>query len=90
MRGRILAWPFCCAMAIWTTDDLESVQDAIRAAVISGFAELSLAGQVARRFTLAELRALLEDIKSDLDDEDVADKPHFGLRMTKLVPPGCG
>lgn len=77
-------------MAIWTTDDIETVQDAIRTAVLSGFATLTLAGQTATRYTLTELRLLLAEMQKDVDGGVSADIAHFGLRFTKLVPPGCG
>ncbi len=28
--------------------------------------------------------------KTALADQIAANQPHFGIRMTKLIPPGCG
>jgi len=30
------------------------------------------------------------DLLALVSSDDATDQPHFGLRFTKLVPPGCG
>lgn len=73
-------------MAIYTEADRTAVKEALIEAATTNVASVSIRGHQTRTYTLDELRALLKEINADL----AGAKPHFGLRMTKLKPPGCG
>jgi len=63
--------------------------DAIEAAIIenaSGPASVSVSGQTVTARTADDLIKL----HNHLTAKKAMDQSHFGLRFTKLVPPGCG
>lgn len=72
----------------WTTSDLTAVETAIREAITSGVASVSVAGQSATSYTLDALRAMRAEIKGELA-ADNADSLG-GMRIRKTIPPGAG
>lgn len=67
-------------------DDIAALDAAINVAAIAGVASVTIGGQTVATKNLKELREWRDYLASQL----AATKPHFGLRMTKLTPPGCG
>lgn len=72
--------------AIFTTADRDAIKAAIVTAAVEGIASVSIAGQSVTTYSLDQLRKLLAEVQQDL----AADVSHGGLRMVKLIPPGCG
>ncbi len=73
-------------MAIFTTTDRDNIKAAMVSFAVDGFAAVTIGGQTTTVKSLDELRRMLEMVQADL----ASGKSHFGLRMTKLVPPGAG
>ena len=73
-------------MAIFTTADRDAVKAAIVTAAVSGFASVTVNGQTVQSKTLAELQSLLVMIQQDLATAN----PMGGMRVSQLVPGGCG
>jgi hypothetical protein len=59
---------------------------AIVKAATDGIASVSIGGQSVQKYTLDQLL----NAKKQIDAQLAATQSHFGLRMTKLVPPGTG
>jgi hypothetical protein len=72
----------------WTTADLDAVQTAIREAIVSGVASVSVAGQTVQSYTLKELREMRNEIKGEL----AMANPNSlgGMRTRKTIPPAAG
>lgn len=73
-------------MAIFTTTDRDAVKAAMVRLATDGVATVTIGGETVTVKSLDELNRMLQLINSDL----ASAKDHFGLRMTKLVPPGTG
>ena len=73
-------------MAVFTTADRDAVKAAIVTAAVSGFASVSIAGESVQSQSLEQLYKLLGIIQADL----ATSQPHGGMRLTQLVPGGCG
>ena len=73
-------------MPLFTEADRTAVKTALITAATDGIAEVAIGSERVRSYTLDELRKILELINSDLSTV----QPHFGMRLTRLVPPGCG
>lgn len=74
-------------MAIFTQEDLTAVKDALITLATQGYAELTVGGKIYRATNIEPLQALLKTIQADLAGSSVGG---VGMRLTKLVPPGCG
>jgi len=73
-------------MASFSTTDRDAVVAAMVRFATDGIATVSVGGETVTAKSLDELNRLLQVINSDL----AADQEHFGIRLTKLVPPGTG
>ena len=73
-------------MAIFTESDRTAIKEAMVTAAVAGVAEVAIGSERVRAYSLDDLRKILEMINADL----ATAQPHFGLRITQLVPPGCG
>lgn len=73
-------------MAIFSEADRDAVKAAIITAATTGFASVTVAGQTVQSQTIDQLRKLLEVIQQDLANA----QPRGGMRVTQLVPGGCG
>jgi len=73
-------------MSTFTTEDRDAVKAAMVRIATDGIATVTVGGQTVTATSLADLQRLLQMINSDLS----SDVSGFGLRMTKLVPPGTG
>ena len=73
-------------MAIFTTTDRDAVKAAMVRLATDGIATVTIGGQTVTVKSLDELNKMLQVINSDL----ASAQEHFGMRMTKLVPPGTG
>lgn len=80
------AWCHYSGMALFTTTDRDAVKAAMVQFATDGIATVTVGGQTVTVKSLDEINRLLQLINSDL----ASDQEHFGLRMTKLVPPGTG
>jgi hypothetical protein len=73
-------------MSVWTTEDREAIKCAIKTAALEGYAELEIADQRVRRYSLDELMKLLATVEADLATGSASP---FG-KCFQLVSPGCG
>lgn len=73
-------------MAIFTTTDRDAVKAAMVRLATHGIATVTIGGETTTVKSLDELNRMLQLINADL----ASAKEHFGIRMTKLVPPGTG
>jgi hypothetical protein len=73
-------------MARWTEADHAAVKAAYLQAAIDGVASASVGGQTIAAWTADQWEKLLSRIEADL----AGAQPHFGVRFTQQVPPGCG
>jgi len=73
-------------MALFTATDRDAVKAAMVRLATDGIATVNVGGETVTVKSLDELNRLLQLINADL----AADREHFGIRMTKLVPPGAG
>lgn len=78
------AWAFF--VAVWTATDRDAIKDAIKTAALEGYAELEIADQRVRRYSLDELMKLLAMVEADLATGSAT--PF--LKTFQLVSPGCG
>jgi hypothetical protein len=86
MRGRFLAWLFCCAM---TPEEIAEAREEIITAELAADGVTSMSDgtrSVSKDPDVAKKRL---DLLDRLDTR-TSTQPHFGLRFTKLVPPGGG
>lgn len=67
-------------------NDPESIEEAIEQQAISGVKSMTEGSRSIQNLSIDEM------IKADQYAKSKAaqSKPHFGLRMTRLRPPGCG
>jgi hypothetical protein len=69
-----------------TSDDITAIDAAIVSFATQGFASVSIGGQTVSVKSLTELM----DYRDRLKAQQAAANSNFGLRFTKLTPPGCG
>lgn len=67
-------------------EDHETVEAAYEAAAKGLVKKSSEGDRQVEYYSLAELLEAKRQAASDV----AAAKPHFGVRFTKLIPPGCG
>ena len=65
-----------------TPDDIDALIDTV--------AEGPSSATVDGRSATAQKLSDLKDIRNDRAAQEASGKGHFGLRFTRLVPPGCG
>ena len=68
------------------SEDLEAIQDSIASQAAAGIATATSDGVTVTRMPIDDQIKAANYIAG----KTAADKPHFGLRMVKLVPPGGG
>lgn len=66
--------------------DHESIEDAIEAQALRG---IKKGAEGDRNFEFMSIQELIE-AEQHIANKRAAAKPHFGLRMTKIIPPGGG
>lgn len=67
-------------------EEHETIQEAIEAQALGRVKRASEHGRNLEYMSIAELR----EAEAHLASKTAATKPHFGLRMTKCIPPGGG
>lgn len=67
-------------------EDHASVEAAYEAAAKGLVKKSSEGDRQVEFYSLAELLEAKRQVASDV----AAEQPHFGVRFTKLIPPGCG
>lgn len=70
----------------YSAADIATVEAAILTATVEGVAEVQIGAQRVRTYSLAELQAQLEKMRTPT----AAAQPHRGLYFTQLIPPGTG
>lgn len=73
-------------MALFTAAQRDEVAEAIVKLATEGIDSVTINGHTVNKKNIAELLSALKEIDSSL----AAQQSHFGMRMTKLVPPGTG
>lgn len=67
-------------------DDIAALDAAVADIATKGFASVSIGGQTVAVKSLGELM----DYRDRLKAQQAAANSNFGLRFSKLTPPGCG
>lgn len=76
--------------AIFTSEDLTNVKNALVEAALRGYASCTVNGERHDNASLEELQNLLKFIQADLADDATATGSQGGMRIRRLVPGGCG
>ena len=67
-------------------EEYETIEEAIEAQALGRVKKAAEHGRSLEYMSIAELR----EAEAHIAAKTAATKPHFGLRMTKCIPPGGG
>ena len=70
--------------------DTDDAREQLTQDLVDGLATVNVDGMTVSLQDPAKRLDVIERLERDEVKDAAASQPHFGLRFTKLVPPGCG